>query len=285
MGEEGLVRSLPPLREVIAAHDLSASKKLGQHFLFDLNITDKIARSAGFLNDVAVWEVGPGPGGLTRALLNQGASKVFAIEKDRRFTPALQQLRQAFSGRLDVIAADSLEVDETDHVPPMPCKIIANLPFNIATALLLKWLSAEPWPPWFESLTLMFQKEVADRLSAKPGTRDYGRLTVAAQWRCHVQRLFNVPARAFTPAPKVQSTVVHLVPRAAKSNPRLAKAIETVARAAFGQRRKMLRTSLRPIFSDTEHTLGVCHIDPTKRAENLTVDDYETLGKAALGRI
>ncbi len=277
-GEDNLP-PLPPLRDIIADYDLGALKRFGQHFLLDLNITTKIARSAGPLDDVAIWEVGPGPGGLTRALLDQGASKIVAVERDFRFTPALEQLQAAYPGKLDLLTADALDVCETDHLPARPCKVIANLPFNVATTLLFKWLSADPWPPWFTSLSLMFQKEVADRLSAAPGTKTFGRLSVATQWRCEVRHLFNVPARAFTPPPKVDSSVVHLTPRPNKTDRRLAEAIETVARAAFGQRRKMLRTSLRAIFPQTEETLLTYNINPTLRAENLSIDDYETLGR------
>ncbi len=274
---------LPPLRDIIAAYDLGALKRFGQHFLLDLNLTEKIARSAGPFDNAAVWEVGPGPGGLTRALLSQGAAKVIAVERDPRFAPALQQLGEAYPGRLKIINEDALDVSETDHLSAAPCKVVANLPYNVSTVLLLKWLAADPWPPWFASLTLMFQKEVAARLVAAASAKEYGRLTVAAQWRCEVYRLFDIPARAFTPPPKVDSSVVQLTPRPDKSEAKLARAIETVARSAFGQRRKMLRTSLRPVFSNTEETLERCGISATQRAENLTIDDYETLGKVLIG--
>ncbi len=258
--------ALPPLRDVIARHGLDTRRSLGQHFLLDLNLTDRIARIAGDLTGVSVIEIGPGPGGLTRSLLEAGAPLVVAVEKDRRCVAAIGELAAAYPGRLRIVEADALEVDART-LAPAPRKIVANLPFNIGTPLLLRWLRDATD---FAQLTLMFQKEVADRLAAPPGTSAYGRLSVMAQWLCEVRRDFNVDARAFVPPPRVASTVVTLVPRPRPLAPAERPLLEAVTAAAFGQRRKMLRRSLKPLGIDPV-TLG---IDPTLRAEDLSVEDF-----------
>jgi 16S rRNA (adenine1518-N6/adenine1519-N6)-dimethyltransferase len=263
---------LPPLRDVIAAHGLGARKSLGQNFLLDLNLTARIARAAGDMTGRTVIEVGPGPGGLTRALLATNVDKVFAIERDERCLDALAELSDAYPGRLDVIAADALETDVT-ALGAAPRRIVANLPYNIATPLLLGWLHQVAQ---IESMTLMFQKEVAERIIAKPGTKAYGRLSVIAQWLCEVRRDFNVDRKAFTPPPKVMSTVVTLTPRPEPLAPAPFEALERVTAAAFGQRRKMIRASLKSLHLDLE-SLG---LDPTKRAETLSVEQFCTLARA-----
>jgi 16S rRNA (adenine1518-N6/adenine1519-N6)-dimethyltransferase len=267
----------PPLREVIAAHGLAARKGLGQHFLLDLNLTRRIARAAAPLKNGTIIEIGPGPGGLTRALLLEGAGHVIAIERDGRCIAALKELAACVPGRLTVVQADALALDERTllHTVPSPVKIVANLPYNISTALLVKWLTAEPWPPWYESLTLMFQKEVAERLVAAPRTKAYGRLSVLAQWRTSPRRLFDIPARAFTPPPDVVSTVVQLIPREAPE-PAPLRAFETVVAAAFNQRRKMLRSSLSGL-GFTEGLIAAAGIVPTARAEELGVAEFAAL--------
>jgi len=269
---------LPPLREVIAAHGLAARKGLGQHFLLDLNLTRRIARAAGDLSRCDVVEVGPGPGGLTRALLMEGARRIVAIERDSRCLPALAEIAAAYPGRLEVVSGDALHVDEAALVAP-GAAIVANLPYNAATALLLKWLQAEPWPPWYGSMTLMFQREVAERIVAAPGGRTYGRLSVIAQWRSHAGIVFDVGPRAFTPPPKVTSSVVRLEPRAVATDAPPLPAMERVTAAAFGQRRKMLRASLKSLFADPEATCAAAGIDARARAERLSVADFEGLAR------
>ena len=271
--------ALPPLREVIARHGLAARKSLGQNFLLDLNLTARIARAAGPLADCTVLEVGPGPGGLTRALLAAGARQVVAIERDDRCVAALADLAAAYPGRLTIVAADALTVDE-DRLIAGPAKVVANLPYNIATALLLKWLRN---PRRFESYTLMFQKEVAERLAAAPGRKAYGRLSVLTQWLCEVRLLFDVNPRAFTPPPKVTSTVVGLTPRPTPLAPADMAALEAVTAAAFGQRRKMLRAALRGFTADPERLLAAAGIAPTRRAEELTVAEFCALARAFAG--
>ncbi len=269
---------LPPLRDVIARHDLAAKKSLGQNFLFDLNLTRRIARAALPFEGRTIIEVGPGPGGLTRALLSEGAPQVIAIERDARAIAALQEIQAHYPGRLGVIEGDALAMDLASLVKG-PARIVANLPYNIGTPLLTGWLTGEPWPPWFESLTLMFQKEVAERIVAKPGSSDYGRLSVLCQWRCQVQKLFDVNRSAFTPPPKVTSSIVHLVPR---KSPDLCRVedLEAVTAAAFGQRRKMLRSSLKTAFAEPEAVLKAQSIDPTRRAEELSVAEFARLATA-----
>ncbi|MDR3514582.1 MAG: 16S rRNA (adenine(1518)-N(6)/adenine(1519)-N(6))-dimethyltransferase RsmA [Azospirillaceae bacterium] len=265
--------ALPPLREVIARHDLAARKGLGQHFLLDLNLTQRIARVAGDFTGVTVIEVGPGPGGLTRALLGTGARAVVAIERDRRCIAALTDLVDASAGRLRVIEADALTIDPVQLVPA-PRAIVSNLPYNVGTPLLIGWLKQMPA---FVSLTLMFQKEVADRIVAAPGSKSYGRLAVITQWQAVARPLFNLPARAFTPPPRVDSTVVHLVP-VARPEPALFAAMEAVTAAAFGQRRKMLRASLRSL-GDAEGLIAAAGLVPTMRAEEVPVAGFAALAR------
>jgi 16S rRNA (adenine1518-N6/adenine1519-N6)-dimethyltransferase len=268
-----MIDSLPPLREVIARHGLKARKSLGQNFLMDFNLTRRIARAAGPLEGYTVLEIGPGPGGLTRALLGEGADRVVAVERDERAIPALQEIAASFPGRLSIVAQDALKTD-WHSLPPGRTKIIANLPYNIATILLTTWLTEEPWPPWYESMTLMFQKEVAERIVARPGSKVYGRLSVLAQWRADTAKLFDIDRRAFTPPPKVTSSLVRITP----NPPRLAgcrvEDIERVTAHAFGQRRKMLRSSLKGLAADSESLLQAAGIDPSLRAEQLAVADF-----------
>ncbi|CAN5532250.1 16S rRNA (adenine(1518)-N(6)/adenine(1519)-N(6))-dimethyltransferaseRsmA [soil metagenome] len=269
---------LPPLREVIARHGLAARKSLGQNFLLDLNLTRRIARAAAPLEGVTVIEIGPGPGGLTRALLLEGASRVLAVEKDVRTLPALADIAAAYPGRLDIVESDALGVDCASLVSG-PAKVVANLPYNIATPLLTGWMTG-PWPPFFQSLTLMFQKEVAERIVAKPGSKVYGRLSVLCQWRADARILFDVDRRAFTPVPNVTSSVVQLVPR---SSPLAAGNPETLARvtaAAFGQRRKMLRSSLKTLIAEPEPLLKSLGIASELRAEQLDVSAFCRLAEA-----
>ncbi|WP_158044547.1 16S rRNA (adenine(1518)-N(6)/adenine(1519)-N(6))-dimethyltransferase RsmA [Skermanella pratensis] len=268
------IDDLPPLRDVIARFDLGARKALGQNFLLDLNLTGRIARAAGDLAGVTVVEVGPGPGGLTRALLNLDAAGVVAIERDARCITALADLVEAAEGRLRLVEGDALEAD-VEALAPAPRAIVANLPYNVATPLLIGWLRRIEQ---FRSLTLMFQREVADRLAAKPGGKTYGRLSVIAQWRADVRPLFNLPARAFTPPPKIESTVVQLVPRQ-EPEPADFEAMETVTAAAFGQRRKMLRASLKPL-GDAEALIEEAGLVPTQRAEEIPVAGFAALARA-----
>jgi len=270
------IAALPPLREVIARHGLQARKGLGQHFLLDLNLTRRIARAAGDIRAGTVIEVGPGPGGLTRALLAEGAARVVAIERDRRCIEALGPLAAAASGRLEIVEGDALEADIAALGAP-PRRIVANLPYNVSVPLLVGWLeSAEA----LASMTCMFQKEVADRITAGPGGKSYGRLAVLANWRCRTRRLFEVPARAFTPPPKVTSTVIELVPYEAPPHPCDIAALQAVTAAAFGQRRKMMRRALGTLGGDTEALLAAAGIDPTARAETLTIAQFAALARA-----
>jgi 16S rRNA (adenine1518-N6/adenine1519-N6)-dimethyltransferase len=273
------VDALPPLREVIRQHGLAARKSLGQNFLLDLNLTRRIARAAGPLKGVAVVEVGPGPGGLTRALIAEGAARVIAIERDGRCIAALDEIAKAAPDKLTIIHGDALETDIRAHLGASPARVVANLPYNIATLLLTGWLSEEPWPPWFDRLTLMFQREVAERIVAAPGTKAYGRLSVLAQWRTEPKILFDVHPSAFVPPPKVTSSVVRLLPRAAP----LAcdrRQLERVTAAAFGQRRKMLRQSLRAVAPEPPRLLEAAGIVPTQRAEEIPVAGFVALANA-----
>lgn len=272
------IDGLPPLREVIAAHGLDAKKSLGQNFLLDLNLTGRIARSAGRLSDVTVIEVGPGPGGLTRALLLEGARKVVAIERDERCLAALAEVAAHYPGRLDVVAADALATD-IDALAEGPLRVVANLPYNIATPLLVGWLTRGPWPPRWLSLTLMFQREVAERIVARAGDDAYGRLGVLAGWRAESRILFDIDPRAFTPAPKVVSSVVELLPRS-DAAPASVAAVERVTAAAFGQRRKMLRQSLKSLGVDAAALLEETGIDGTRRAEEIDVAGFLRLADA-----
>ena len=273
------IDDLPPLREVIRRHGLAARRSLGQNFLLDLNLTARIARAAGPLEGITVVEVGPGPGGLTRALLALGAKHVIAIERDERCIAALHELVERVGDRLTVIAGDAMEVDLAPHVKSGPVRIVANLPYNIATALLVGWLTVEPWPPWYEMLVLTFQREVAQRIVAIPGTKSYGRLSVLAGWRTTAQMLFDIAPRAFVPAPQVTSSVVRLVPRA-QPLPCERRLLERVAEAAFGQRRKMLRQSLKSLGVDPLPMLAAAEIDPTARAEDVPVAGFVAMARA-----
>jgi 16S rRNA (adenine1518-N6/adenine1519-N6)-dimethyltransferase len=270
--------ALPPLRDVIRAHGLTARKSLGQNFLLDLNLTARIARAAGPLDGVEVVEIGPGPGGLTRALLALGAERVVAVERDERCIAALAEIGQAYPSRLHVIAEDALQVDASAHLKG-GAPVVANLPYNIATALLVSWLTIEPWPPWFDRLVLMFQREVAERIVAPPGSKSFGRLSVLAQWRTTARILFDVAPSAFVPPPKVISSLVELVPRAAPLACDL-RLLERVTAAAFGQRRKMLRQSLRQLGVDAAALLERAAINPTARAEDIAVEGFVELARA-----
>jgi 16S rRNA (adenine1518-N6/adenine1519-N6)-dimethyltransferase len=268
---------LPPLRDVIEKHNIAPTKALGQNFLLDLNLTRKVARGAGNLKGVTVMEVGPGPGGLTRALLIEGAN-VIAIERDQRCIPALEEISAHYPGRLQIMSADALTVNPADILPKDGTgKIISNLPYNIGTELLTRWVAIEQWPPCWASLTLMFQREVAERIAATPDDDAYGRLGVLCGWRTDAHILFDIPARAFTPPPKVTSSVVHLIPHA-EPMPAQLNAFETITRNAFGQRRKMLRQSLKPVGG--EALLQAAGIDATRRAETLSVEEFVALANA-----
>jgi 16S rRNA (adenine1518-N6/adenine1519-N6)-dimethyltransferase len=269
---------LPPLRDVIRRHDLSARKSLGQNFLLDLNLTGRIARAAGPLAGVTVIEVGPGPGGLTRALLTEGAARVIAIERDDRAIGALAEIGDHYPDRLTVIADDAMGFDVRPLLSGGPARVVANLPYNIATALLVSWLTAEPWPPWYDGLVLMFQREVAERIVAGPGSKTYGRLSVLAGWRAEAKILFDIAPSAFVPPPNVTSSVVQLIPRAEP----LAcerRALERLTEAAFGQRRKMLRQSLKSLGVDPLRLLGAAGIDETARAEDIPVEGFVALAR------
>jgi 16S rRNA (adenine1518-N6/adenine1519-N6)-dimethyltransferase len=272
------IDDLPPLRDVIRRHGLAARKSLGQNFLLDLNLTARIARAAGPLDGVTVIEVGPGPGGLTRALLALGARRVVAIERDARCLPALQEIAERFAGRLTVVAGDAMRVDLAPYVEAAPVRVVANLPYNVATALLVAWLTLEPWPPWYDALVLTFQREVAQRIVASPGSKSYGRLSVLASWRTRAQILFDIAPRAFVPAPKVTSSVVRLAPRPLPlaCDRRL---FERVVAAAFGQRRKMLRQSLKSLGTDPLALLTAAALDPTARAEDVPVEGFVALAR------
>jgi 16S rRNA (adenine1518-N6/adenine1519-N6)-dimethyltransferase len=270
---------LPPLRDVIRRHGLQARKSLGQNFLLDLNLTGRIARAAGPLDGVTVIEIGPGPGGLTRALLSAGARRVIAVERDERALAALGEIAEHYPGRLHVVAGDALEFDPHPLLDGGPVRIVANLPYNIATPLLVSWLAIEPWPPWYDRLVLMFQREVAERIAAPPGGKQYGRLSVLTQWRTEPRILFDINPSAFVPPPKVTSSVVELIPRQkplACRRPRL----ERITEAAFGQRRKMLRQSLKTLGCDPLPLLLAAGVEPTARAEAIPVAGFVALANA-----
>jgi len=281
---------LPPLRDVIARHDLAAKKSLGQNFLLDLNLTAKIARAAGLpaeasakagarpLEGLTFYEVGPGPGGLTRGLLAEGASKVVAVERDERCLPALAEIAAAFPGKLEVISADAMTIDEAALLAG-GARIAANLPYNVGTALLVRWLTGESWPPFWQSCTLMFQKEVAQRITAVPGSEHYGRLTVLAGWRATAKILFDVPRQAFVPPPKITSSVVRLEPRSEPLAPCRLRDLERVSAAAFGQRRKMLRQSLKALAPGAEARIEAAGVAPTQRPEELTIPQFAALAR------
>lgn len=276
------IDNLPPLSDVIETHGLAARKSLGQNFLLDLNLTSKIARQAGDLRGSDVLEIGPGPGGLTRGLLAEGARRVLAIEKDTRCIAALDEIASAYPNQLKTINGDALEVNPLEHLQA-PIKVVANLPYNVGTELLIRWLTPAEWPPFWDSLTLMFQREVAHRIVAKPGDKAYGRLALLAQWRAEPRIVMELPPEAFTPAPKVSSAVVHLTalaePRFPASGPHLSR----VTQAAFGQRRKMLRASLKGIFKDPTAVLESVGIDPTARAEVIGLEQFCALARVLKG--
>ena len=267
------MEKLPPLKDVISRHQLRAKKSLGQNFLLDLNLTSKIARYAGNLDQFDILEIGPGPGGLTRSLLHEGARKVVAIEKDNRCIEALEEIQATFPGRLKVLQGDALSTNASEHLAD-PVRIIANLPYNIGTELLVRWLTSKTWPSFWQSMTLMFQKEVANRIVASPGSKAYGRLSVISQWRCDTKIAFNVPATAFTPPPKVESTLVHFEALKEPKFPAEVEALEFVVSKAFNQRRKMLRGALKGYFQNVEEGLVSIGVLPTKRAEDITVQEY-----------
>jgi 16S rRNA (adenine1518-N6/adenine1519-N6)-dimethyltransferase len=269
---------LPPLREVIARHGLAARKSLGQNFLLDLNLTRRIAEAAGDLSACDVLEVGPGPGGLTRGLLAAGARHVLAVEKDARCLPALAEIAAAHPGRLTVVEGDALKLDPLAHLTP-PIRVVANLPYNIGTELLVRWLTPPDWPPFWQSLTLMFQREVAERIVAQPGSKAYGRLALLVQWRCEARIVLRLPAQAFTPPPKVESAVVHLTALPVPRFPADPKLLERVVAAAFNQRRKMLRAALRGLAPDMETLLTSAGIPPTARAEEVSLDRFCALAR------
>ena len=265
--------NLPPLKDVISKYEIRAKKSLGQNFLLDLNLTSKIARYAGNLKQSDVLEIGPGPGGLTRSLLNEGARQVVSIEKDNRCIAALEEIQSLFPGRLRLLKGDALSMNVTQYLTD-PIKIIANLPYNIGTELLVRWLNSKNWPSFWQSMTLMFQKEVANRIVAHPGSKAYGRLSVMSQWRCNTKIAFNIPATAFTPPPKVESAVVHFEALNEPKFPAEVDKLEFVVSKAFNQRRKMLRGALKGHFINVEEGLFSIGVLPTKRAENITVQEY-----------
>ena len=267
------IDSLPPLRQVISKNGISARKSLGQNFLMDLNLTWRIACAAGNLKNCDVVEIGSGPGGLTRGILASGARRVLAVEKDSRCIPALLEISEHYPGNLEVIHADALEVDLASIATP-PVKIIANLPYNVGTHMLVRWLSAESWPPFWESMTLMFQKEVADRIVANPGVKAYGRLGVLTQWRSDARMIMKIPSDAFTPPPKVASAVVQITSLPVAKYPSNPKVLKMVVAKAFNQRRKMLRSALKGIAPDIENQLRICGINPEVRAENTTIEQF-----------
>jgi len=270
---------LPPLRDVIRRHGLRAKKSLGQNFLLDLNLAARIARAGGALAGVTVVEVGAGPGGLTRALLALGAARVIAVERDARAVAALQEVSDRYPGRLEIVAGDALELDLRPHLGGGPVRIVANLPYNVATALLVGWMSIEPWPPWYDTAVLMFQREVAERIVAQKGSKSYGRLSVLVQWRCQARILFDINRSAFVPPPQVTSSLVLLSPR---QSPLACerRLLERVTEAAFGQRRKMLRQSLRSLGVDVGQLLAAADLDPTARAEDVSVAGFAALALA-----
>lgn len=277
------IDGLPPLREVIAAHGLAAKKSLGQNFLLDLNLTAKIARAAGDLSAADVLEVGPGPGGLTRGLLAAGARRVVAVEKDARALPALAEIAAAYPGRLEVIEADALALDAAALLNP-PVRVVSNLPYNIGTELLIRWMTPPAWPPFWQSLTLMFQKEVAERIVARPGSKVYGRLALMVQWRAEARIVLQLPPEAFTPPPKVSSAVVRIDALPGPRFPADPAVLERVVAAAFGQRRKMLRASLRGLAPDIEDRLRAAGVAPTARAEEIPLEGFCALART-LGRV
>lgn len=273
-----MIDQLPPLREVIAQHNLSAQKSLGQNFLLDLNLTSKIARQAGDLTQSDVLEIGPGPGGLTRGLLAEGARRVIAIEKDRRCIAALEDIQKAYPDRLKILEGDALSINPMEHLTG-PVKVVANLPYNVGTELLIRWLTPKRWPPFWTSLTLMFQKEVAERIVAPVASKAYGRLALLSQWRTDANIVMNLPPSAFTPPPKVSSAVVHLTALSAPRFEAEAAVLEKTVAKAFNQRRKMLRSSLKGFTLDLEEKLQAAGISPTLRAEQVSLEQFCALAR------
>ena len=267
------MEKLPPLKDVISNYELRAKKSLGQNFLLDLNLTSKIARYPGSLEQYDVLEIGPGPGGLTRSLLNEGARKVVAIEKDKRCMAALEEIRAVYPGRLELLHGNALS-EEVGQYLTDPVRIIANLPYNIGTELLVRWINSKTWPSFWRSMTLMFQKEVANRIIATPGSKAYGRLSVISQWRCNTNIAFNIPATAFTPPPKVESAIVHFEALNEPKFPAELNKLEFVVSKAFNQRRKMLRSALKNYFYNVEEGLLAIGVSPTERAENVTIQEF-----------
>tara|TARA_R110002167_G_scaffold4572_1_gene21473 strand:- start:44398 stop:45231 length:834 start_codon:yes stop_codon:yes gene_type:complete len=277
-----VIDNLPPLRDVIAAHDLAAKKSLGQNFLLDLNLTAKIARLAGDLSGSDVLEIGPGPGGLTRGLLAEGARRVLAIEKDPRCMPVMAEIAAAYPDRLQAINGDALDINPLAHLTP-PIKVAANLPYNVGTELLVRWLTPPTWPPFWTSLTLMFQREVAQRIVAQPGSKAYGRLALLAQWRSDPRIVMDLPPEAFSPPPKVSSAVVHLTALPAPRFEADAGTLNRVVAAAFNQRRKMLRSALKSLDPAIEDHLNAVGIKPTERAEQVSLEEFCTLARSLKG--
>ena len=273
-----MIDQLPPLREVIAQHNLSTQKSLGQNFLLDLNLTSKIARQAGDLTQSDVLEIGPGPGGLTRGLLAEGARRVIAIEKDRRCIAALEDIQKAYPDRLKILEGDALSINPMEHLTG-PVKVVANLPYNVGTELLIRWLTPKRWPPFWTSLTLMFQKEVAERIVAPVASKAYGRLALLSQWRTDANIVMNLPPSAFTPPPKVSSAVVHLTALSAPRFEAEAAVLEKTVAKAFNQRRKMLRSSLKGFTLDLEEKLQAAGISPTLRAEQVSLEQFCALAR------
>ena len=272
------IDDLPPLSDVIRRFELSARKSLGQNFLLDLNLTSRIARAAAPLEDATIVEIGPGPGGLTRALLAQGVKRVIAVERDERAIPALEEIAQRYPGRLTIVNDDAMTFDPRPLLDGKRARIVANLPYNIATVLLIDWLCAEPWPPWYDMMVLMFQREVAERIVARENDDAYGRLGVLANWRAETKILFDISPSAFVPPPKVTSSVVRLIPRAAPE-PVDRRALERVASAAFGQRRKMLRQSLKSLGVDPALLAAAAGVDPTRRAETIPLSGFVAMAR------
>jgi len=275
---------LPPLREVIRSFKLSANKALSQNFILDLNITRRIAREAGPLDGKTIIEVGPGPGGLTRALLEISDCKVVAIERDQRCLPALDMIRLHYPDRLRIVIDDALEVDYTEFATGGATEIVANLPYGLATMLLIRWLKSPKWPPWYQKMTLMFQKEVAERIVATPGSKSYGRLSILTSWCSDARILYTLPARVFTPAPKVDSALVEIVPKTRDRPQNVLESLERVTAAAFGQRRKMLRQSLKQITQNPVELLELAGIAPDTRPEHVQTDKFIRLACLMAGK-
>ena len=272
------IDTLPPLREVISTHTLNAKKSLGQNFILDLNLTAKIARLAGSLDDHDILEIGPGPGGLTRGLLSEGARRVVVLEKDIRCMPALEEIKVAYRNKVQIFNADALEFDAQRHLTG-PVRIVSNLPYNVGTELLIRWLAPGDWPPFWETLTLMFQKEVAERIIAAPGSKAYGRLSILAQWKANAKIVLALPPEAFSPPPKVHSAVVHMTALPEPRFPAPAKLLSSTVAMAFNQRRKMLRSSLKSASKDIEMVLRNAGLEPTARAEEISLEGFCALAR------